>query len=229
VPPLRERREDIPPLIHHFVQRFCRENDRQFVGITDEAMAILQNYDWPGNVRELRNLVESMLVLTPGTKIRPQDIPDEIYGRAHPGRLLPVAPGGAGDADESEGQRLEALLGYVYRDLKAELDDLRRGHSELRGLVENVGREVSWVRAVEEEGDPEGSRRREAAGRKDAEEPPGDGREAQFRVGMSLEDLERMAIAGTLEAVGGNRRRAAEMLGIGERTLYRKIKEYELS
>jgi two-component system response regulator HydG len=117
----------------------------------------------------------------------------------------------------------------VYRDLKAELDDLRRGHSELRGLVENVGREVSWVRAVEEEGDPEGSRRREAAGRKDAEEPPGDGREAQFRVGMSLEDLERMAIAGTLEAVGGNRRRAAEMLGIGERTLYRKIKEYELS
>jgi two-component system response regulator HydG len=46
---------------------------------------------------------------------------------------------------------------------------------------------------------------------------------------MSLEDLERMAIAGTLEAVGGNRRRAAEMLGIGERTLYRKIKEYELS
>jgi two-component system response regulator HydG len=45
---------------------------------------------------------------------------------------------------------------------------------------------------------------------------------------MSLEDLERMAIASTLEAVGGNRRRAAQMLGIGERTLYRKIKEYEL-
>ena len=229
VPPLRERREDIPLLIHHFVQRFCRENDRRFVGITDESMAILQNYDWPGNVRELRNLVESMLVLTPGTKIRPKDIPAEIYGRAHPGRLLPVPLGGPGDADQPEGQRLEALLGYVYRDLKAELDDLRRGHSELRGLVQNVGREVSWVRAVEVEGEQEGSRRSEAPGRKDAEESPGDGREARFRVGMSLEDLERMAIAGTLEAVGGNRRRAAEMLGIGERTLYRKIKEYELA
>jgi DNA-binding NtrC family response regulator len=210
------------------VQRFCRENDRQFLGITDEAMTILQNYDWPGNVRELRNLVESMLVLTPGTKIRPRDIPDEIYGRAHPGRLLPVALSGVGSADDSEGQRLEALLGYVYRDLKAELDDLRRGHSELRGLVENVGREISWVRAVEVEGDAEGSRRRGALDGKDEDDSAGDGREGRFRVGMSLEDLERMAIASTLEAVGGNRRRAAQMLGIGERTLYRKIKEYEL-
>ena len=228
VPPLRERREDVPLLIHHFVQRFCRENDRQFIGITDEAMTILQNYDWPGNVRELRNLVESMLVLTPGTKIRPRDIPDEIYGRAHPGRLLPVALSGVGSADDSEGQRLEALLGYVYRDLKAELDDLRRGHSELRGLVENVGREISWVRAVEVEGDAEGSRRRGALEGKDEDDSAGDGREGRFRVGMSLEDLERMAIASTLEAVRGNRRRAAQMLGIGERTLYRKIKEYEL-
>jgi DNA-binding NtrC family response regulator len=229
VPPLRERREDIPPLIHHFVQRFCRENDRRFVGITDEAMAILQNYDWPGNVRELRNLVESMLVLTPGTKIRPRDIPEEIYGRAHPGRLLPVALGGSGDADEAEGQRLETLLGYVYRDLKAELDDLRRGHSELRDLVENVGREVSWVRAVEVDAETEGIRRREAPERRETDEIPPDGVARRFQVGMSLEDLERMAIAGTLEAVGGNRRRAAEMLGIGERTLYRKIKEYELN
>jgi DNA-binding NtrC family response regulator len=192
-------------------------------------MAILQNYDWPGNVRELRNLVESMLVLTPGTKIRPRDIPEEIYGRAHPGRLLPVALGGSGDADEAEGQRLETLLGYVYRDLKAELDDLRRGHSELRDLVENVGREVSWVRAVEVDAETEGIRRREAPERRETDEIPPDGGARRFQVGMSLEDLERMAIAGTLEAVGGNRRRAAEMLGIGERTLYRKIKEYELN
>ncbi len=57
MPPLRERRDDIPLLIHHFVQEFCTQNDRQFVGITDEAMSVLKNYDWPGNVRELRNLV----------------------------------------------------------------------------------------------------------------------------------------------------------------------------
>jgi DNA-binding NtrC family response regulator len=84
------------------------------------------------------------------------------------------------------------------------------------------------VRAVEVEGDAEGSRRRGALDGKDEDDSAGDGREGRFRVGMSLEDLERMAIASTLEAVGGNRRRAAQMLGIGERTLYRKIKEYEL-
>ncbi|MGH7570256.1 MAG: sigma 54-interacting transcriptional regulator [Gemmatimonadota bacterium] len=229
VPPLRERREDVPLLIHHFVQRFCRENDRRFVGITDEAMAILQNYDWPGNVRELRNLVESMLVLTPGTKIRPRDIPEEIYERANPERLLPVALGEAGAVEEADGKRLETLLGYMYRDLKGELNDLRRGHAELRSLVENVGREVSWVRAVEVEGEGGNVRQSgpETAAAEEAAERDGEG-EASFRVGMSLDDLERMAIARTLESVHGNRRRAAEILGIGERTLYRKIKEYEL-
>ncbi|HUF90428.1 MAG TPA: sigma-54 dependent transcriptional regulator, partial [Gemmatimonadota bacterium] len=111
MPPLRERREDIPLLIHHFVQEFCRENEREFKGITDEAMEILQNYDWPGNVRELRNLVESMLVLTPGSRIRPRDIPDEIYARANPQRLLPVAmPEEDGEGAPST-RRIEALLG----------------------------------------------------------------------------------------------------------------------
>ncbi|MGH7557973.1 MAG: sigma-54 interaction domain-containing protein [Gemmatimonadota bacterium] len=229
VPPLRERREDIPLLIHHFVQRFCRENDRRFVGITDEAMAILQNYDWPGNVRELRNLVESMLVLTPGTKIRPRDIPEEIYERAKPERLLPVALGETGAGEGAGGQRIETLLGYMYRDLKGELDDLRRGHAELRSLVENVGREVSWVRAVEVEGEAGVVRQldTETAATHRVEEPDAE-EETRFRIGMSLDDLERMAIARTLESVDGNRRRAAEILGIGERTLYRKIKEYGL-
>ncbi len=229
VPPLRERRGDIPLLIHHFVQRFCRENDRQFVGITDEAMAILQNYDWPGNVRELRNLVESMLVLTPGTKIRPRDIPAEIYERANPGRLLPVTLDEAA-GEGVEGQRVETLLGYMYRDLKGELYDLRRGHAELRSLIESVGREVSWVKAVEVEGEPTIGRQRDPETGGPVETGDHDAREkTEFRVGMSLDDLERMAIARTLESVDGNRRRAAEILGIGERTLYRKIKEYELS
>ena len=230
VPPLRERREDIPLLIHHFIQQFCRENDRQFVGITDDAMAILQNYDWPGNVRELRNLVESMLVLTPGTKIRPQDIPEEIYGRANPQRLLPVAMGGELAGEEPDGRRLETLLGYVYRDLKGELDALRRGNAELRALVENVGREVSWVKAVEVEAEAEGMRRRfPETTRAKAPSEDQESETPRFQVGMSLDELERMAIARTLESVDGNRRRAAEILGIGERTLYRKIKEYHLS
>ncbi len=240
MPPLRERREDIPLLIHHFVQRFCSENDREFVGITDEAMEILANYDWPGNVRELRNLVESMLVLTPGSKIRPIDIPEEIYSRAGPERLLPVALD-----DDAEGaptsRRIEALLGWFYRDLKGELDDLRRDNAEIRSMIADGQRQIDWLHAVEVE-DEEGTSSRAIVPippeeRADAAPAPGAvevGDEPErpadgFEVGMSLENLERLAIERTLESVDGNRRKAAEILGIGERTLYRKLKQYDLS
>jgi DNA-binding NtrC family response regulator len=244
IPPLRERREDIPLLVHHFVQEFCRENDREFVGITDEAMEILVNYDWKGNVRELRNLIESMLVLTPGTKIRPRDIPPEIYRRAGPERLLPVAlPEGEGGG--APDRRIEALLGYFYRDLKDDLDELRRENAEILSRLAEGGRTVDWLNEYEVEAEPGEERRRVAlvpvgpraeAGPPEAEgaEPPEPapaaiGREAPFSVGTSLQEMERAAIERTLEAVGGNRRKAAEILGIGERTLYRKIKQFELA
>jgi DNA-binding NtrC family response regulator len=217
MPPLRERREDIPLLIHHFVQEFCRENDREFVGITDEAMEILQNYDWPGNVRELRNLVESMLVLTPGTRIRPRDIPDEIYARANRERLLPVAlPDDEAGDETGSTRRIETLLGYFYRDLKSGLDEVREDQARLRELVRE-GRGMSWLEAVEVE--PEVER---------APAPDGSADRISFDVGASLEDIEREAIARTLASVEGNRRRAAEILGIGERTLYRKLKQYDI-
>jgi len=250
IPPLRERREDIPLLIHHFVQEYCRENDRRFVGIDDEAMAILVNYDWPGNVRELRNLIESMLVLTPGTKVRPQDIPREIYDRAAPERLLPVMLEAEGQGEGAPGtRRIEALLGYFYRDLKSELNDLRRQAAALRDLVLDESRRVAWMGEVEFE--PEArpqapvreERGAEAARAGDWGAEPSDagsidaramadGAEpgvVAFRVGESLQELEKLAIAKTLEAMDGNRRQAARVLGIGERTLYRKLREYGLS
>lgn len=215
MPPLRERRQDIPLLIHHFVQEFCRENDREFVGITDEAMEILQNYDWPGNVRELRNLVESMLVLTPGIRIRPRDIPDDIFARANPQRLLPVAlADGDGDDGVPSTRRIEALLSYFYRDLKGDLDAVRHEQVRLRELIREAST-PQWLDAVEVEA--------EVAGEQSTA-----GDRVRLDVGMSLEDMERVAIARTLESVDGNRRRAADILGIGERTLYRKLKMYGL-
>jgi DNA-binding NtrC family response regulator len=231
IPPLRERRGDIPLLIHHFVQKFCKENDREFVGIDDQAMGVLQNYDWPGNVRELRNLVESMLVLTPGKKIRARDIPDEIYSRAGPDRLLPVTLPEGGE-EGGIGGRVEALLGYLYRDLKSELDALRRETSEIRDTIAAGMRAVDWVPAVEVEPGSEAGELRgvtpvpDVLADQGVEESPAT---TGVQVGMSLEELERWAIEQTLMSVGGNRRKAARILGIGERTLYRKLKQYDLS
>jgi two-component system nitrogen regulation response regulator NtrX len=69
LPPLRERREDIPELVSHFLTRFAAERRMQPPRISEEAMAALQAHDWPGNVRQLRNIIERTLILTPGDRV----------------------------------------------------------------------------------------------------------------------------------------------------------------
>jgi DNA-binding NtrC family response regulator len=78
LPPLRERREDIPALAHHFLQRFAKEVKRSLSEISDEALGRLSAYDWPGNVRELANAIERAVVLARGPEIAPHDLPARI-------------------------------------------------------------------------------------------------------------------------------------------------------
>jgi two-component system nitrogen regulation response regulator NtrX len=78
VAPLRERREDIPILVNAFVREFCAEAGVREKAIQPRAMSALQNYGWPGNVRELRNLVERLVLMTPGPRIAVDDLPDVI-------------------------------------------------------------------------------------------------------------------------------------------------------
>jgi DNA-binding NtrC family response regulator len=78
LPPLRERLVDIPMLAHHFLQRVCEDANKQMRGITDEAMAALQQYAWPGNVRELQNVMERAVLLGKGTEVTPADLPEQI-------------------------------------------------------------------------------------------------------------------------------------------------------
>ena len=84
LPPLRERRDDIPLLVRRFIGEIAKQHDRPFRGITAEAMQRLVEAPWPGNVRQLRNLIESMVVLAPGTEIRASDIPSDILEGAPP-------------------------------------------------------------------------------------------------------------------------------------------------
>src|SRR5881394_2431487 len=87
LPPLRERRSDIPLLVRTFIADIAKTHDRPFKGITPEAMQILVEADWPGNVRQLKNLIESMVVLSPEGEIRASDIPPDVRDRS---RALPV-------------------------------------------------------------------------------------------------------------------------------------------
>jgi two-component system nitrogen regulation response regulator NtrX len=75
VPPLRERKEDIPLLAARFLKEFCAKEGIEDKTISEDALAILMGHDWPGNVRELKNIIERLVILTPGKAIRPEDIP----------------------------------------------------------------------------------------------------------------------------------------------------------
>jgi DNA-binding NtrC family response regulator len=206
--PLRERREDIPILVRRFIREFARAQDRTFRGITPEALQRLVNAPWPGNVRQLRNLIESMVVLAPGAEIRASDIPEDVLEGPSllPVRLHPPSggPAGVGPAE------LEFILRSLV-ELKIQVEELRRrmeDHPQRVQVIELA--DHSAVADVLPETD------------RDGEQP------VVYRSGMTMAEVEKAAIEAALREYRGNRRRAAEVLGIGERTLYRKIKAYRL-
>jgi DNA-binding NtrC family response regulator len=237
LPPLRERREDIEILVDAFVRDVSERHDRPFPGISPEAMRILIAYDWPGNVRELKNLVESMVVLAPGRVIRPEDIPEDVR-RGRGASLLPVPMGRS--AGEGKTTALRPELEFVFRtlvELRVDMDDLRREfeayrrggplHLEPATIVGNVGGDDA------DGAHPSAHRGIEVGYAEDVADaavvhPVDDPSVVVFRAGMTIDDMERQAIRAALAEVGGNRRKAAELLGIGERTLYRKIAKYDL-
>jgi two-component system response regulator PilR (NtrC family) len=78
IPPLRERREDIPLLAEHFVRVYASENNKSITGLSPEALRALLDYDWPGNVRELENAIERAVVLCPGGAIELDLLPESV-------------------------------------------------------------------------------------------------------------------------------------------------------
>ncbi|HPR64635.1 MAG TPA: sigma-54 dependent transcriptional regulator [Thermoanaerobaculia bacterium] len=84
IPPLRKRKEDIPILVQHFIQKFCKELDMPTKNITAEAMRILEQYPWPGNVRELENILERIVALVTERTIQPSSLPDHLRAKSIP-------------------------------------------------------------------------------------------------------------------------------------------------
>jgi DNA-binding NtrC family response regulator len=224
LPPLRERRDDIPLLVRRFIKEFSSLHDRPFHGISAEAMQMLMSYSWPGNVRELRNLIESMVVLSPGREIGPADIPRQIR-EGGGARFLPVHVGhvvrGAAGA---EGRELEFLVRSML-ELRLQVEELRRRMDERsRESGEWLG-DVQPAPALPSGRD--GARAIATAIEPPGQEPPAS--VVTLRPGMTMAEIERAAIEAALRDTRGNRRRAAEVLDIGERTLYRKLRDYGIA
>gem|GEM_PF-719869 len=87
IPPLRERKEDVPVLVGYFVERFCVRNEMPVKKISPEAMKVLQDYNWPGNVREVENIVERVVILTRDSVILPKHLPPNLMGISVPSSL----------------------------------------------------------------------------------------------------------------------------------------------
>ncbi|MFT5353590.1 MAG: DNA-binding NtrC family response regulator [Polyangiales bacterium] len=119
VPALRERTSDIPLLAAHFLRQACINNDRRGKSLTAGAMNLLSGYSYPGNVRELRNLVERIVILTPGDEV----IESEARG------LLPMGSGGGGGTHYRPGTPLREMLETVERELIIRALEHHKGHA----------------------------------------------------------------------------------------------------
>ncbi len=92
LPPLRQRKNDIPLLAEHFISKFARENDKPALHVTPEALRPLMDYDWPGNVRELENVMERAVVLATGTSLTPDLLPENLTGHGSRFALMEHRP-----------------------------------------------------------------------------------------------------------------------------------------
>ncbi len=207
VPALRERRDDIRVIFLGLVEEARRRNNLHYGGMTEEALDALVEYDWPGNVRELKNLAESLLVLSQGKRIGLGDLPEHILNPGMMSRDLPVRVG----RPRHEIER-DLLLGR--------LAEIEQRVAYLTELVLGLRDAVTGGQPLPRDGlIRDGVSYREVP----------DAGEIVVEPGTPIREVERELIARTLAEVNGNRKRAARLLGIGERTLYRRMKQYGMT
>lgn len=198
VPPLRERTKDVPILVYSFIDKLNRQSQKKITGVSDEAMELLMSYHWPGNVRELRNFLESMSALAPDRRIEAHDVKRYVENQGQANRRLPVVTGKSVETAEHE------LIIQAILSLRAEIINLREALSE-QGKSDSGGRVV-----------PATSYRTDRS------------RTGEIPSDLNVEQMEKDLIRRALEYTRGNRKKAAQLLGMGERTLYRKLDKYML-
>ena len=109
IPPLRERRDDIPLLVDHFLRRYCEAAGKPLKTVSPEAFEILMRYDWPGNVRELENALERAIILQEGHVIKPEDLPERMRSTT-PGSKASVITASNLTLDELEREYMLKVL-----------------------------------------------------------------------------------------------------------------------
>ena len=198
VPPLRDRKEDIPLLFRKFAADFAEKYKMPQVRLSDDATKLLQSYYWNGNIRQLKNVAEQINVMETNHDITADTLRKYLPENGLQNAVMLASPQHTGDTFINERE----LLYKVLFDMKRDMTEMRQQLNGLLSQQSNTPQPINQdeYQAVEVLRD----------------EP------------TNLEEIEKDSIRRALERSNGNRKVAAEALGFSERTLYRKIKEYDL-
>ena len=230
IPPLRDRGGDIILLFRLFAMQMAEKYRLPKITLTENAKKLLMRYKWPGNVLQLKNITEQMSILSPDREINAERLQQFIPQDPESTQLAPISSSGT-HSYESEREILYKIL-YELRgnvsDLRRDMNGLRKQLDEDRNLngasgfnnqITTVGRSTTRQTAT----DFPVLRPAVSMGAEDA-----DAEEINEPETLNLSDLGRQMVEKALERNGGNRKKAAQELGISDRTLYRRIKQYGL-
>lgn len=232
MPPLRDRGNDILLLFRLFAMQMADKYRLPKVTLTDDAKQLLMHYKWPGNVRQLKNITEQMSVLSEKREINAQDLKRFIPDNPDSTELSTITKPGQ-HSYESEREILYKIL-YELRgniaDLRRDLTSMRKQIDEERELRQAGLNSAMIEGATRVPAIMEGSGFRESGSFRKPSPQDADAEEikAEEPESLNLNDLGRQMLEKALERNGGNRKKAAQELGISDRTLYRRIKQYGL-
>ena len=222
IPALRERGEDVYLLFRKFALEMSEKYKMPAIYLTDEAKKVLLSYSWPGNVRQLKNITENMSITSEDREISAGILRRYLPEDPHRGQLVTVSNDNAGHSFENERE----ILYQILFDLRRDVSELKRivREQQTQGTSNVPAREYRYVTAEGSILPPEQSKT-EVTEKDKAKELPAD---EYVEESVTLDDYEREVVKRALERNMGRRKETARVLGISERTLYRKIKEYGL-
>ena len=212
VPALRERKEDIPLLFRKFALDFSDRYRMPAIRLNEEATELLKNYYWNGNVRQLKNVAEQISIIETNHDITADTLRRYLPANEMQTSLQLVRPEAGSDTYMNERE----LLYKVLFDMKREMSEMRQ---QLNGLLQGKSTIASATPTIQQSAQTLTPRHKERDYQVE---------EVYTEEMGSMEEVERETIRRALEKTGGNRRDAARLLSVSERTLYRKIKEYQL-
>ena len=224
MPPLRDRGEDIVLLFRLFAMQMAEKYRMDKIVLTDEAKQLLMRYKWPGNVRQLKNITEQISILSTERVITPEVLLQFIPQDKESTQLATIRREGE-HSFESERE----ILYKILFELRGNVNDMRREMGALKKQIEDVqssrpmpaevvpSTQLAPINSIQ----PLPPMLEEA----EAEEYVEPEHEPES---LNLNDLSRQMLEKALERNGGNRKKAAKELGISDRTLYRRLKQYGL-